>query len=78
MSGFETKTYPFFIISVLYEYLRVYRMKETPPRVDSQESLSRWLCDMHNVVNVKLGKPTFDCRKVNERWRDGWLDGSCD
>lgn len=29
-------------------------------------------------VNRKLGKPDFDCSLVDERWRDGWKDGSCD
>lgn len=54
------------------------RLKETPIQTQSQETLSQWLCRIHNKVNVKLGKPEFDCNKVNERWRDGWLDGSCD
>jgi len=49
-----------------------------PPVVDSQKNFAKWLCDLHNIVNVKLGKPVFDCSKVDERWRDGWLDGSCD
>jgi FAD-linked sulfhydryl oxidase len=52
--------------------------KKDPPVADSQEKLSQWLCQFHNKVNLKLGKPQFDCSKVNERWRDGWLDGSCD
>lgn len=54
------------------------RLKIDPPKVESQEALSQWLCRMHNKVNVKLGKEIFDCKKINERWRDGWLDGSCD
>ncbi|XP_002024412.2 FAD-linked sulfhydryl oxidase ALR [Drosophila persimilis] len=49
-----------------------------PINVNSQKELSSWLCMFHNRVNDKLGKPLFDCSKVNERWRDGWLDGSCD
>ncbi|KAJ6638829.1 FAD-linked sulfhydryl oxidase ALR [Pseudolycoriella hygida] len=49
-----------------------------PVEATSQHSLSQWLCRMHNKVNNKLGKPLFDCRLVNERWRDGWKDGSCD
>ncbi|KAE8741397.1 hypothetical protein FOCC_FOCC013096 [Frankliniella occidentalis] len=53
-------------------------IKIQPPKVDSQKSLSKWLCDMHNIVNVKLSKKTFDCNRVNERWKDGWVDGSCD
>lgn len=53
-------------------------LRTNTPAVDSQNSLSRWFCNAHNEVNKKLGKPIFDCDRVNERWRDGWLDGSCD
>ncbi|XP_055709016.1 FAD-linked sulfhydryl oxidase ALR [Phlebotomus papatasi] len=53
-------------------------LKVDPPQAKSQHDLSQWLCRLHNKVNVKLGKKEFDCTKVNERWRDGWLDGSCD
>ncbi|XP_005184939.1 FAD-linked sulfhydryl oxidase ALR [Musca domestica] len=53
-------------------------LRENPVQVNSQKDFSQWLCQFHNRVNVKLGKPEFDCSKVNERWRDGWLDGSCD
>ncbi|XP_058062575.1 FAD-linked sulfhydryl oxidase ALR [Anopheles bellator] len=53
-------------------------LKEMPPETKSRHTLSQWLCRIHNRVNVKLGKPEFDCARVNERWRDGWLDGSCD
>lgn len=51
---------------------------ESPPKVTSSKEFSEWMCQLHNKVNVKLGKPTFDCSKVFERWRDGWKDGSCD
>ena len=53
-------------------------LKELPPKVSSSKEFSEWMCQLHNKVNVKLGKPTFDCSKVFERWRDGWKDGSCD
>ncbi|CAG9800979.1 unnamed protein product [Chironomus riparius] len=53
-------------------------LKETPIQLQNQHVLSQWLCRIHNKVNIKIGKPEFDCSKVNERWRDGWLDGSCD
>ncbi|KAA8915307.1 hypothetical protein TRICI_002536 [Trichomonascus ciferrii] len=48
------------------------------PKVDSKEDLSNWLCDAHNEVNKKLGKPTFDCKLWRQRWKDGWNDGRCD
>ncbi|KAJ8687750.1 hypothetical protein QAD02_023544 [Eretmocerus hayati] len=53
-------------------------LKESPPQTDSQHQLSQWLCKIHNDINKKLDKPIFDCKLVNQRWRDGWLDGSCD
>ncbi|KXN86577.1 FAD-linked sulfhydryl oxidase ALR [Leucoagaricus sp. SymC.cos] len=48
------------------------------PDVSSRTALSRWLCKRHNEVNGKLGKEQFDCAKVDERWKDGPADGSCD
>jgi FAD-linked sulfhydryl oxidase len=48
------------------------------PDVSGRVALSRWLCERHNEVNSKLGKEKFDCAKVDERWRDGPPDGSCD
>ncbi|KAG1812428.1 ERV/ALR sulfhydryl oxidase domain-containing protein [Suillus subaureus] len=54
------------------------KMKEHPPDVSSRERLSKWFCERHNEVNEKLGKEMFDCAKVDERWKDGPPDGSCD
>lgn len=53
-------------------------LKSEPPRTENRVELSQWLCRLHNKVNAKLDKPLFDCAKINERWRDGWKDGSCD
>ena len=69
-------------------------LAKSPPRVTSSEEFSLWLCQLHNKVNLKLGKEIrtlnrfssershllqeFDCSKVFQRWRDGWADGSCD
>jgi FAD-linked sulfhydryl oxidase len=53
-------------------------MKHNPPDVTSRDTLSKWLCGVHNEVNLLLGKQPFDCGKVNERWKDGPADGSCD
>ena len=53
-------------------------MREHPPKVGSQEELSRWFCQAHNEVNERLGKKLFDCNLVGQRWIDGWKDGSCD
>lgn len=69
-----SKFYPCYVCS---EDLQE-QLKKTPPNTDSQKDLSQWLCRIHNMVNKKLGKPEFDCKLVEQRWRDGWLDGSCD
>lgn len=53
-------------------------IKDLPPQVDSQQELSQWFCKVHNLVNKRLRKPEFDCSKIDERWRTGWKDGSCD
>ncbi|XP_076006268.1 FAD-linked sulfhydryl oxidase ALR [Genypterus blacodes] len=54
------------------------RLKSDQPETSSRHALSQWLCRLHNGVNVRLGKPQFDCSRVDERWKDGWKDGSCD
>ncbi|CAL8265175.1 unnamed protein product [Boreogadus saida] len=54
------------------------RLTTNQPDASSRQALSQWLCCLHNDVNVRLGKPQFDCSRVDERWRDGWKDGSCD
>ncbi|KJE92627.1 gfer protein [Capsaspora owczarzaki ATCC 30864] len=48
------------------------------PVVTSRFGLSQWFCRLHNEVNRRQGKPEFDCSRVDERWRDGWKDGSCE
>jgi FAD-linked sulfhydryl oxidase len=54
------------------------RIQRRPPDVRSRSALAAWLCATHNEVNASLGKPVFDCARVDERWRDGPKDGSCD
>lgn len=49
-------------------------LSENKPKVKTQEDLNRWLCDAHNEVNAKLGKPTFDCNLWKQRWKDGSED----
>lgn len=48
-----------------------------PPKVDNNVVLSEWFCQIHNEVNVRQGKPVFDCSKVFERWRDGPKKSDC-
>ncbi|XP_071107012.1 FAD-linked sulfhydryl oxidase ALR-like [Haliotis cracherodii] len=52
-------------------------LKTNTPDTSNRHQFSQWLCHLHNDVNRKLGKPEFDCRRVDERWKDGWKDGSC-
>mmetsp|Transcript_24593 Transcript_24593/g.58442 ORF Transcript_24593/g.58442 Transcript_24593/m.58442 type:complete len:181 (-) Transcript_24593:94-636(-) len=46
-------------------------VESNPPRTDNRRDLCMWLCDQHNIVNSKLGKPLFDCtlENLDERWR---------
>lgn len=53
-------------------------LKKEPPNVDNHSTFSKWMCDLHNKVNKKLGKDIFDCSKVDERWLTGPPDGRCD
>ena len=56
----------------LREYLP---QPEHAVKVGSRQELERWMCDMHNEVNGRLGKPLFPCDRVGERWRDGPSEG---
>uniref|UniRef100_A0A914PNR8 Sulfhydryl oxidase n=1 Tax=Panagrolaimus davidi TaxID=227884 RepID=A0A914PNR8_9BILA len=38
-------------------------LKVHPPKLENREELSKWMCEMHNRVNKKLGKDIFDCTK---------------
>ena len=53
-------------------------LKDDPPKVKTGKEFANWVCQLHNKVNVKLGKPEFDCSQVYQRWKDGYPDGSCD
>jgi len=46
-------------------------LKKSPARVESRKDLCIWLCEQHNSVNEKLGKPLFQCdmKSLDERWR---------
>ncbi|XP_068763876.1 FAD-linked sulfhydryl oxidase ALR [Struthio camelus] len=54
------------------------RLRTNQPDTSNRNNFCQWLCLLHNEVNRKLGKTEFDCSRVDERWRDGWKDGSCD
>mmetsp|Transcript_18531 Transcript_18531/g.26123 ORF Transcript_18531/g.26123 Transcript_18531/m.26123 type:complete len:127 (-) Transcript_18531:18-398(-) len=48
-------------------------VRENPPKVDSREEFSIWLCLQHNTVNRKIGKPEFSCdiEALDKRWKYG-------
>lgn len=58
------------------EHLQSY-MEANPIPLQSKSSISQWICAFHNEVNVMLGKEPFDCDKIDERWKSGPADGSC-
>lgn len=72
--GLFAKLYPCWVCA---EDFQKYIKKEEP-KVRSQDEFGNWLCEAHNEVNRKLGKPVFDCNFWKERWKDGWKDGRCD
>lgn len=43
-------------------------VKSNPPDCSSGLGLQRWMCAAHNEVNESLGKPRFDCSRIDERW----------
>jgi hypothetical protein len=46
-------------------------IQEFPPKLDSRDEFILWICESHNRVNLRLGKPTYDCSKHDERWDCG-------
>lgn len=53
-------------------------MIRKPPQVQSRQAFQFWMCGIHNEVNSRMGKPIFNCNKVDQRWRTGPPDGSCE
>ncbi|XP_070579408.1 FAD-linked sulfhydryl oxidase ALR-like [Ptychodera flava] len=54
------------------------RLQTDTPDTSNRHNFSQWMCRLHNSVSKRIGKPEFDCSKVDERWLEGWKDGSCD
>jgi len=42
-----------------------------PPKVSSNGDFATWMCQAHNLVNSRLGKPEFDCTRLDSRWDCG-------
>ncbi|KPA75109.1 putative mitochondrial 2Fe-2S iron-sulfur cluster binding domain containing protein [Leptomonas pyrrhocoris] len=51
-----------------------------PPDVRDKVSVSRYVCELHNEVSARLGKPVFDCAPevVLRRWHPGYPDKMAD
>jgi len=43
-------------------------LKEKPIKDANRKELVFYVCDLHNVVNVQLKKPKFDCEKAFDVW----------
>eukprot|EP00038_Savillea_parva_P027618 m.60646 g.60646 ORF g.60646 m.60646 type:complete len:164 (+) comp7966_c0_seq1:71-562(+) len=52
-------------------------MVRNPPRTETRQEFAQWMCEIHNEVNDRLGKPQFDCSKVEERWRKAPPGSGC-
>ena len=50
-----SKVYPWNIWATDFRH----QISITPPKLDSRKDFALWLCDQHNRVNKKLGKPEF-------------------
>ena len=70
MAGFIDGLAKFYPCSTCAHHLQDEIVKY-PPKLKSNVELSDWFCRMHNEVNIRQGKPVFDCSKVFERWRTG-------
>ncbi|WIA33793.1 hypothetical protein OEZ86_006906 [Tetradesmus obliquus] len=70
MTGFILALGDFYPCQECAGHLRK-ELQRHPPDVSNAAALSDWACRLHNLVNVRLGKPEFDCSKVFQRWRDG-------
>ena len=57
--------------------MTVQEMHRNPPKLRNRNEFAIWMCQIHNEVNERLGRPVFDCNKTFQRWRFGPEDGSC-
>lgn len=49
-------------------------LKELPPQTSSRMASALWLCEAHNRVNKRLGKPEFPCDKLDATYDCGCGD----
>ncbi len=41
---------------------------ENPIRAKTREELVTYICDIHNIVNRRLNKTEYDCKKAFDIW----------
>jgi FAD-linked sulfhydryl oxidase len=46
-------------------------LQQFPPQLSSRESASQWGCHVHNQVNKRLEKPTFNCMDISDKYACG-------
>ncbi|EPY53153.1 sulfhydryl oxidase [Schizosaccharomyces cryophilus OY26] len=62
MSSFLYNFSKFYPCWACAEDLRIWMAKDgNDPKVEDRESLCQWICEAHNDVNERLGKPVFNC-----------------
>lgn len=49
-------------------------LKEYPPQTSSRRAAALWLCSLHNLVNIRLEKPVFDCNDLDAEYDCGCGD----
>ncbi len=43
-------------------------IEQNPPKSKTREELVYYMCDIHNIVNKRLNKPIYDCKKAFDIW----------
>ena len=64
--GLFGKMYPCWVCA---DDFRAWMSSGNEPRVSNREEFGKWMCEAHNHVNTRLGKPEFDCEQADARWR---------
>lgn len=80
MMGFIKSLSNYYPCTVCAEHIQLF-INNNPPDVIGSDQLQNWFCQLHNSVNIKLGKPPFNCNFVKKRWRNGslcFIKGKCE
>lgn len=43
--------------------------KYPPNQIETKKEFGEWLCNIHNLVNLKLNKPKFDCDQLEQTYK---------